>query len=133
MMTFFIIIHVIVCAALIFIILIQAGRGGGLVEGFSNMESMLGAKTNTFLTKATTILAVVFFLTCIGLALLSAQQSRSLIRNKPQTQQQKLDSSLVDTQEVPQTQSPESQQESQQTNTSTQQPVASPELPKAGQ
>jgi len=77
-------IHLIVCALLIAIILIQAGRGGGLVESFSSVESMFGPKTNTFLTRATTILAIIFFLTCISLAFLSARQSRSLMRNVKQ-------------------------------------------------
>lgn len=78
-------IHVIVCALLIIVILIQAGRGGGLVEGFSSVESMFGTKTNEFLARTTTTLAILFFITCIGLALLSARQSRSLMRSvKPQ-------------------------------------------------
>lgn len=73
-------IHVIVCALLIGIILIQAGRGGGLVEGFSGVESMFGTKTNTFLTRTTTVLSILFFLTCLSLALLSIRQSRSLMK-----------------------------------------------------
>ena len=76
-----IVIHLVVCALLIGIILVQAGRGGGLVEGFSGVESMFGTKTNAFLTRTTTILAVIFFITCVGLALLSARQSRSLMQN----------------------------------------------------
>lgn len=74
-------IHIIVCALLIIVILIQAGRGGGLVEGFSGVESMFGTKTNAFLTRITSILSVFFFLTCIMLALISARQSRSLLRD----------------------------------------------------
>ncbi len=78
-------IHIIACTLLIIIILIQAGRGGGLVESFSSVESMFGPKTNTFLTRTTTVLAILFFLTCISLAFLSARQSRSLMRSvKPQ-------------------------------------------------
>jgi len=76
-----IVIHAIVCLLLITIILIQAGRGGGLVEGFSGMESMFGTKTNAFLTRTTTILSMLFFITCVSLALLSARQSRSLMQN----------------------------------------------------
>jgi preprotein translocase subunit SecG len=75
-----IVIHAIICALLIIIILIQRGRGGGLVESFSGVESMFGTKTNTFLTRTTTILSILFFLTCLSLALLSARQSRSLMR-----------------------------------------------------
>jgi preprotein translocase subunit SecG len=80
-MTIIIIIHMIVCFFLIGIILIQAGRGGGLVDSFSSVESMFGTKTNTFLTRTTTVLSVMFFVTCLSLALLSAKQSRSLMKD----------------------------------------------------
>lgn len=79
MMTFIIVIHAIVCFLLIVLILIQAGRGGGLLEGLSDVESFLGTKTNSFLTRTTTILSIVFFITCLSLALLSAKQSKSLL------------------------------------------------------
>lgn len=81
MMTLVTVIHVVICALLIVIILIQAGRGGGLVEGFSGVESMFGTKTNNFLTRTTTTLSILFFLTCLSLAFLSAKQSQSLMRN----------------------------------------------------
>ncbi len=81
MMGLIIAIHVLICILLIAIILVQAGRGGGLVEGFSGVESMFGTKTNAFLTRTTTILSILFFLTCVSLAVLSARQSRSLMRN----------------------------------------------------
>jgi len=79
MMGFLISIHVVICVALIIIILIQAGRGGGLVEGFSGVESMFGPKTSAFLTRATTIFSTLFLITCVSLALLSAKQSKSLM------------------------------------------------------
>ena len=74
-------IHVIVCVLLIIIILIQAGRGGGLVESLSSVESMFGTKTNALLARTTAILSTIFFITCVGLAFLSLQQSRSLMRH----------------------------------------------------
>ena len=81
-------IHVIACVLLIGIILVQRGRGGGLAESFSGAESMFGTKTNAFLTRATTVLSIVFFFTCLSLAFLSAKQSRSLMRDiKVQEQQ----------------------------------------------
>jgi preprotein translocase subunit SecG len=80
-MIFIIIIHVIICIALIGIVLIQRGRGSGLVETFSGVESMFGTKTNTFLTRTTTVLSILFFFTCLSLAVLSVRQSRSLMRN----------------------------------------------------
>lgn len=79
MTAFLLAIHITVCLALIIIVLIQRGRGGGLVESFSGVESMFGTRTSAFLTKATTILSILFFVTCIGLAGLSARRSRSLM------------------------------------------------------
>jgi len=85
MMIFIIVIHVIICMALIGLVLIQRGRGSGLVESFQGVESMFGTKTNAFLTRTTTILSILFFITCLSLAVLSVRQSKSLMRNiKPQ-------------------------------------------------
>jgi preprotein translocase subunit SecG len=81
MMTLVIIVHVIACIVLIGLVLIQRGRGGGLVESFQGVESMFGTKTNTFLARTTTILSIVFFFTCLSLAVLSVRQSKSLMRN----------------------------------------------------
>jgi preprotein translocase subunit SecG len=81
MMTFITIIHVIACAVLITLVLIQRGRGGGLVESFAGVESMFGTKTSSFLTRTTTIMSIVFFITCLSLAFLSVKQSESLMRS----------------------------------------------------
>ena len=81
-----IIVHILVCILLSLIILMQSGRGGGLTEGFAAAESMFGAKTNIVLVKATTVLASMFLVTCLGLAFLSTQQSKSLIADKPATE-----------------------------------------------
>lgn len=98
MMNLIIAIHVIVCTLLIVIILIQRGRGGGLAESFSDVESMLGTKTSAFLTKTTTVLSILFFITCLSLAVLSIRQSRSLMRNvKAPAEQEKLDAAKTET------------------------------------
>lgn len=81
MMIFVIIIHVIVCAGLICLVLIQRGRGSGLVESFSGVESMFGTKTDAFLTRSTTVMSIIFFITCLTLAVLSVNQTKSLIIN----------------------------------------------------
>jgi len=52
------VIHVLAAILLVVVILIQRGRGGGLVESFSGVESMFGTKTSQFLTRATTIFAI---------------------------------------------------------------------------
>ncbi|MBL7152043.1 MAG: preprotein translocase subunit SecG [Candidatus Omnitrophica bacterium] len=80
-MTFIIIIHVIVCIGLIALVLIQRGRGGGLVESFAGVESMFGTKTSAFLTRMTTILSIIFFISCLTLAILAVRQSRSLMKD----------------------------------------------------
>jgi preprotein translocase subunit SecG len=78
-------IHVTVCALLIAIILIQRGRGSGLAETFTGVESMFGTKTSAFLSRTTTVLSILFFITCLSLAVLSIRQSRSLMKKvKPQ-------------------------------------------------
>lgn len=79
MMTLLIIIHVIACSVLIGLVLIQRGRGAGLVESFAGVESMFGTKTSAFLTRTTTIMSIVFFITCLTLAVMSVRQSKSLM------------------------------------------------------
>ncbi len=75
-------IHVLACILLIAIILMQSGRGGGLTEAFSSAESLFGAHTSAFMVKATSTIAIIFFLTCISLAVISANKDRSLMASK---------------------------------------------------
>ncbi len=75
------ILHVTICFVLIAVILLQAGRGQGLTgTNFSsgNVQSLFGTRASDFLTKATTVSAVLFLFTCIGLDIMEAQRSRSL-------------------------------------------------------
>lgn len=78
-----IIVHVIVCILLITLILVQRGQGGGLVESLSGLDTMFGAKTNTLLNKVTSVLASVFLISCLTLAVLSARRSKSLLERAP--------------------------------------------------
>lgn len=83
MYTLVIIVHMAVSLLLITVILIQQGRGGGLLDSVSSIESIFGTKTNSFLTKTTTVLAILFITTCLGLTFLSTQRSKSLMeRNR---------------------------------------------------
>ncbi len=79
MQTVLIGIYSIACLLLIFVILVQAGRGGGLVETFSGAESIFGTKTNSFLVKLTAILATIFLCSAILIAYLSKSSSKSLL------------------------------------------------------
>ena len=74
-------IHVIASLVLIAVILLQAGRGGGLSETFggNSTQTILGTKTSVFLKRATEICAVVYIITCLTLAVLTSHQGRSLV------------------------------------------------------
>ena len=96
MMTFLIIIHVTACIVLIGLVLIQRGRGAGLVESFAGVESMFGTKTSVFLTRITTIMSIIFFMTCLVLAVLSVRQSKSLMRDV-RTKASKIDAVKTET------------------------------------
>jgi len=74
--------HAAACVFVVIVILMQSGRGGGLTESFASAESMFGAKTNSFMVKTTTALAVVFFITSLSLAFMSSKKERSLMPNK---------------------------------------------------
>ncbi|MBI4335677.1 MAG: preprotein translocase subunit SecG [Candidatus Omnitrophica bacterium] len=79
-----IVIHVIVSIVLILVILLQAGRGGGLSESFgmSSTQTVFGTSAAKFLKTATSVCAIVFLLTCLGLAALSTGKSRSLMETQ---------------------------------------------------
>jgi preprotein translocase subunit SecG len=77
------IIHIVVCFFLIAVILLQAGKGQGLAGaafGGGNVDSLLGTKGADFLTKVTTVAAISFMVTCLGLSILETQKSRSLLK-----------------------------------------------------
>lgn len=74
-------IHVIASLMLIAVILLQAGRGGGLSETFgsSSTQTILGTKTSVFLKRATAVSAVVYIITCLTLAVMTGHRGRSLV------------------------------------------------------
>src|SRR5512139_3910968 len=66
-----VIIHVIVCVALIMIVLLQTGKGAdiGAAFGGGSSQTLFGsAGPGGFLTKITTGVAIIFMVTSIGLA-----------------------------------------------------------------
>lgn len=74
-------VHILVCLILIAVILLQAGRGGGLADTFGagTAQSIMGTRGTAYLTRATGLFATVFMLTSLGLAIVSAQRGLSLI------------------------------------------------------
>ncbi|MDM8535335.1 preprotein translocase subunit SecG [Desulfobacterales bacterium HSG17] len=74
--------HVIVCIALIMIVLLQTGKGAdmGAAFGGGSSQTLFGSTgASTFLSKATTIAAVLFMLTSLGLAYMSSHKMTSSI------------------------------------------------------
>ena len=73
--------HIIVSLVLIAVILLQAGRGGGLSESFggSSTQTIFGTKTNVFLMRATAAAAVIYILTCLVLGVMTSHKGRSLV------------------------------------------------------
>lgn len=82
MITFIIVIHIFVCIVLIALVLVQAGKGGGLgglFGGGGASQSLFGVRTGTFLTRLTTVLAIIFMLTSLCLAVFSGRPGKSLV------------------------------------------------------
>jgi preprotein translocase subunit SecG len=70
MTTLLVIVHIIVCVALIMIVLLQTGKGASMGAAFGGSSQTIFGSTGAtpFLTKLTTIVAVVFMVTSLFLA-----------------------------------------------------------------
>jgi preprotein translocase subunit SecG len=70
---------------LITVVLLQAGRGGGMSDmlGGGQPQSLFGTQTNQFMTRATEVCAVMFIVTSLSLGIMSTQRGKSLVeRNR---------------------------------------------------
>ena len=77
-----IVLHIIVCIALIMIVLLQTGKGAdmGATFGGGSSQTLFGSTgASTFLSKATTVAAVVFMLTSLTLAYMSGNRTASTV------------------------------------------------------
>ncbi len=79
MYIFLISILVVVCISVIFFVLIQSGKGGGLIDNFSSAESIFGTKTNKYLLLITSICTALFFILTISITYFSKERSKSLL------------------------------------------------------
>jgi len=73
-----VIIHISVCIALIMIVLLQTGKGAdmGAAFGGGSSQTLFGSTgASTFLTKATTIAAIIFMLTSLALSYISSHRT----------------------------------------------------------
>jgi preprotein translocase subunit SecG len=88
MVTAIVILHVIVCLALISIVLLQHGKGAGIGAAFGGSSQTVFGSTGAapFLAKLTAVAAVLFMLTSLSLSFLSRQQEASVmqgLKSKP--------------------------------------------------
>ena len=77
-----IIIHLVVCVALIMIVLLQTGKGADMGAAFGGgaSQTLFGsAGASTFLSKLTTVAAIIFMVTSLGLAYYSSRRTQSSI------------------------------------------------------
>jgi len=89
MYSFMIVLFVISCVAMILVILLQAGKGQGLAGAFGGAASGAvfgGRGAATFLSRATSILAVAYMVLCLLISILykseNETQRQSLIQQQ---------------------------------------------------
>jgi preprotein translocase subunit SecG len=85
MTTLILIVHVMVSLALIFIVLLQTGKGAemGAAFGGSNQTVFGSQGAATFLSKVTTAAAVLFMVTSLSLAVASSRRAGSVMDGGP--------------------------------------------------
>ena len=93
MVTFLTVLHVLVCLFLILVVLLQAGKGGGMGIAFGGggSQTVFGSSgAGNFLTRLTSVTAAIFLVTSLGLAHYSSQQdSKRLQRLAEKKQEEK--------------------------------------------
>jgi preprotein translocase subunit SecG len=88
MQTVLLVVHLIIAIALIGVVLLQRSEGGALGIGGGGGGSLFSARgVGNTLTRTTAVLAVLFFLTSIGLTLLARHSGGGSLFDRPATQQ----------------------------------------------
>lgn len=88
-MAILLVIHLIVALAIILLVMIQPSEAGGFLGNSGSMSNMMAPKrTVDGMTKATTILATIFFLTSLALAIAAEKRpvQKSILDLAPQTE-----------------------------------------------
>lgn len=90
MTTLLLIIHIIVCLILIAIVLLQSGKGAQIGAAFGgSSQTLFGSRgAATFLNKMTTVTAILFMITSLTLAVVTAK-SGSVVKKAPVTEEKK--------------------------------------------
>jgi preprotein translocase subunit SecG len=92
MSTLILLVHIIVCITLIIAIILQSGKSADLAGAFGGMgsQSVFGPRgAATILAKVSTICAILFMITSLGLWILSAQGEKSVLSGEEAPVEQK--------------------------------------------
>jgi preprotein translocase subunit SecG len=79
------VLHVLVCFALIMIVLLQAGKGAEMGAAFGGASQTIFGSSGAmgFLSKLTTVVAVLFMITSLILTFSSTRRASSVIKERP--------------------------------------------------
>ncbi len=86
-MTFVVIVHILVCFALILIVLLQAGKGAEMGAAFGGASQTLfgSAGAMGFLSKLTAVAAAIFMMTSLLLTFSSTRKASTILKERPVT------------------------------------------------
>ncbi len=85
MSTLIITVHIIICFILIIAVLLQSGKSADLAGAFGGIgsQTVFGPRgAATILSKLTTICAILFMITSMGLWILSAKGTKSVVKGE---------------------------------------------------
>jgi len=84
-MTIIIVVHILVCVALIMIVLLQAGKGAEMGAAFGGASQTIfgSAGAMGFLSKLTTVAAVIFMITSLLLTFSSMRRGSTIMKDRP--------------------------------------------------
>ncbi len=84
-MVIVIVVHILVCFALILIVLLQAGKGAEMGAAFGGASQTIfgSAGAMGFLSKLTTVVAILFMITSLILTFSSTKRASSVIKERP--------------------------------------------------
>jgi preprotein translocase subunit SecG len=84
-MSIIVVLHVLVCIALILIVLLQAGKGAEMGAAFGGASQTIfgSAGAMGFLSKLTTVAAVIFMITSLLLTFSSTKRASTIMKERP--------------------------------------------------
>ena len=107
-MVVIVVVHILVCVALILIVLLQAGKGAEMGAAFGGASQTIfgSAGAMGFLSKLTTVAAIIFMVTSLLLTFSTTRKVSTIMKERPAPTAPAGPSGLPAQPEVPQTPEP---------------------------